>query len=154
MSEWMSQVMDPVARSHERTVGMVERLMETARPDAVFGAATTSGEYTAIPASENVVGLGYGFGLGAGSGDEEEKEEKPGDGVAGAEGGRGETPSGGGGGGGGYAGSRPVAVITIGPRGVQVEPVVDVTKIALAFFTMVGAYLLMLGRMGRAMRAG
>jgi hypothetical protein len=34
---------------------------------------------------------------------------------------------------------RPVAVISVGPSGVRVEPVVDPTKIALAFFTMLGA---------------
>ena len=55
------------------------------------------------------------------------------------------------GGGGGSAG-RPVATIIIGPEGVQVEPVVDVTKIALAVFTTAGAMLLMLGRMSSMSR--
>ena len=42
---------------------------------------------------------------------------------------------------------RPVAVITIGPNGVQVTPVIDRTKIALAALTVVGSLVLMLGRM-------
>jgi uncharacterized spore protein YtfJ len=52
-----------------------------------------------------------------------------------------------GGGGGGRSFARPVAVIIASPDGVRVEPVVDVTKIALAAFTagafMVGMFLRM-----------
>jgi len=32
-----------------------------------------------------------------------------------------------------------VAAILIGPDGVRVEPIVDPTKIAIAFFTTIGA---------------
>ena len=53
---------------------------------------------------------------------------------------------------GGVAVGRPVAAISVGPNGVRVEPVVDATKIALAFFTMLGSMLIMLGRMRRAGR--
>jgi uncharacterized spore protein YtfJ len=60
------------------------------------------------------------------------------------------TGFGGGGAGGGVSMGRPVATINIGPNGVQVQPVVDVTKIGLAFFTTIGAMLMMLGRMRRA----
>ena len=56
------------------------------------------------------------------------------------------------GGGGGVSGSRPVAAISIGPEGVCVQPVVDVTKIALAFLTAFGAMFMMFGRMKRASR--
>ena len=45
-----------------------------------------------------------------------------------------------------------LAVINIGPEGVCVEPVVDATKIALAFFTTLGSMLFMLGKMRRASR--
>jgi hypothetical protein len=55
-----------------------------------------------------------GFGFGAGGGGEGPQEG-----------------SGGGGGGGGSAQGRPVAVIEVGPSGVMVQPVVDVTKIAV-----------------------
>jgi hypothetical protein len=43
-----------------------------------------------------------------------------------------------------------MAVINIGPSGVRVEPVVDVTKIGLALFTTLGAMFMMLSRMRRA----
>ncbi|MBN1630162.1 MAG: hypothetical protein JW990_10390, partial [Thermoleophilia bacterium] len=51
------------------------------------------------------------------------------------------APVGGGGGGGGGGGSigRPVATIIIGPDGVSVKPVFDVTKIGLAALTAFGA---------------
>jgi uncharacterized spore protein YtfJ len=58
----------------------------------------------------------------------------------------------GGGGGGGNATARPVAVIHVGPEGVDVEPVVDVTKISLAFFTMLGSIFLMARKMRKAMK--
>jgi uncharacterized spore protein YtfJ len=52
--------------------------------------------------------------------------------------------SGEGGGGGGRVLSRPVAAIVISPTGVRVEPIVDVTKIALAIFTTLGFMTAML----------
>jgi hypothetical protein len=51
-------------------------------------------------------------------------------------------------GGGGGSMGRPVAIVTIGPSGVTVRPVVDVTKVALAALTAAAA---MLG-LRRAMR--
>jgi hypothetical protein len=45
--------------------------------------------------------------------------------------------------------SRPVAVIIASPEGVRVEPVVDVTKIALAALTAAGFMVGMLLRMNR-----
>jgi hypothetical protein len=45
--------------------------------------------------------------------------------------------------------ARPVAVISVGPEGVQVESVVDPTKIAIAFFTTLGSMFFMLSRMRR-----
>ena len=55
---------------------------------------------------------GFGWGGGGGGTDEE-------------------SANGMGAGGGGSSEGRPVAVIRIGPDGVQVEPVVDLTKIAV-----------------------
>ena len=57
---------------------------------------------------------------------------------------------GGGGGGGGGASGRPIAVISVTEEGVEVEPVVDVTKIALAFFTALGSMFFMLTKMKKA----
>ena len=42
--------------------------------------------------------------------------------------------------------SRPVAVITVGPEGTKVEPVVDPTKIAIAFFTTFAAMVISLSQ--------
>ncbi len=47
------------------------------------------------------------------------------------------------------AGRCPVAVITIGADGVQVRPVVDVTKVGLALVTAVGAMLVARRRLRR-----
>ncbi|MCZ7670108.1 MAG: hypothetical protein M5U34_24495 [Chloroflexi bacterium] len=54
--------------------------------------------------------------------------------------------SGGGGGGGGSIMARPVAVISIGPKGVRVEPIMDPTKIVIAFFTTMAAVFISLRR--------
>jgi hypothetical protein len=43
-----------------------------------------------------------------------------------------------------------VAAIIIEPEGVRIEPIVDVTKLGLAFFTMLGSIFLMGLRMRRA----
>jgi uncharacterized spore protein YtfJ len=130
----------------ETGVELISRLFDVARPAAVFGEPVTQGEYKVITASEISVGLGYGSGSGGGMGpapsegeEGEESEEKS------------EAMGyGGGGGGGGFSGGRPVAVIEIGPNGVRVEPVVDPTKIVLAFFTAFGAMFMMLAKMKEA----
>jgi uncharacterized spore protein YtfJ len=56
---------------------------------------------------------------------------------------------GGGLGGGGGSHGRPVAVIVIGPNGVRVRPVVDVTKIGIAAVTTWLAMFLMFRRWRR-----
>ena len=130
----------------EDAAALVARLSDAAQPSAVFGEPVTSGDRTVITACEVTMGLGFGYGMGsAGS--------KP----SGEEGGEGEKgrpmPAvSGGGGGGGNATARPVAVIHVGPEGVDVEPVVDVTKISLAFFTMLGSVFLMARKMRKAMK--
>jgi hypothetical protein len=48
--------------------------------------------------------------------------------------------------------ARPVAVILVGPDGVKVKPVVDVTKIALAAITAWGVMIPVLVRIARASR--
>jgi hypothetical protein len=55
-------------------------------------------------------------------------------------------------GGGGGSSGRPVAIIIIEPDSVKVEPVVDVTKIALAALTVCGTMAMLLGRMRKASR--
>lgn len=47
---------------------------------------------------------------------------------------------------------RPVAVISIGPQGVRVEPVVDVTKLGLTALMTIGSLLMLFARMHRMSR--
>jgi uncharacterized spore protein YtfJ len=126
-----------ILKNQENSQQILEKFVETARPSSVFAPPLTAGEYTVVTASEVYAGMGVGFGGGGGSAPTNAEEpagdqplaEQP----AADEG----LPSGSGvgygGGGGGVTLGRPVAAITIGPDGVSVEPIVDVTKIAIAF---------------------
>ena len=42
-----------------------------------------------------------------------------------------------------------MAVITLSPAGVRVEPVLDLTKIGLAFLMVLGSLFVMMGKMRR-----
>ncbi len=132
MSDDFSTLFTTSVQTHSEANALLEKLVATARPEAVFGQPITQGEYTVITASEVMTGMGVGYGYGGGGG--APSEEKPAT----------EMGLGGGGGGGGYAAARPVAVIEIGPHGIRVEPIVDPTKIVLAFFTTLGTMFFML----------
>ncbi len=146
MSDEFNKMVATAAKNQKQAAELVEKLFAVAQPGAVYSEPVTVGEYTVITASEVKVGMGFGFGGGSASGIEpaegEAKSEKEprdeGEGV------------GFGGGGGGVSGGRPVAVISIGSEGVQVEPVVDPTKIALALFTTLGSMFFMLSKMRKA----
>ncbi len=145
MSKEFNKIVATAVKNQEQAAELVEKLFAVAQPSAVYGEPVTVGEHTVITASEVKVGMGFGFGLGGGTGaepgeGETESKDEPQDERAG-------TGYGGGGGGGGVSGGRPVAVISIGPEGVQVEPVVDATKIALALFTTLGSMFFMLSKM-------
>jgi uncharacterized spore protein YtfJ len=112
----------------------MDKFLDSASVYAVYSEPIRNGDTLVIPAAEVLSGIGFGVGYGSGS--------SPG----GEERGQGE---GGGGGGGGRVLSRPVAVIIASPEGVRVEPVVDVTKIALAALTAAGFMVGMLLRMNR-----
>ena len=145
MSDETDKVLDSVIESQAQNLELMEKLFAVAQPGAVYGEPVASGEYAVITASEILVAAGSGYGVGGGPGAETLEAEAA---VEGEEDER--TGFGGGGAGGGVSMGRPVATINIGPNGVQVQPVVDVTKIGLAFFTTIGAMLMMLGRMRRA----
>ncbi len=102
----------------------LREFLVTARVEAVYGEPVQHGDNMVIPAAEVLSGVAFGHGVGGGEGG-----------------------AGGGGGGGGRSLARPVAVIISTPRGVSVEPVVDVTKVALGFFTMLGFMVSMASRM-------
>ena len=137
-TDLFSAQMNPAGTGH-----IAERIFAPAQPGVVFSEPIRQGDFTVITASE--VAAGGGFGAGGGTGPvktrrrQEQGEGEPGPMVMG---------SGSGSGGGGGSTGRPVAVIVIGPDGVEVKPVVDATKIGLALITALGAMLLM----GRSMR--
>ena len=108
----------------------MDRFLSAANVEAVYGSPIREGETIVIPAAEVVSVAGFGYGSGGGP---QRTDENSG--------------SGEGGGGGGRVFSRPVAAVVITPTGVRVEPIVDVTKIALAFFTTLGFMASLLTRM-------
>ena len=150
MSEEMKEVMDSTTASWSATANVIEKLFSVTRPGAVFSEPVSAEGRTIITASEVMVGMGVGYGIGAGSATGEETEEED-DQEAEAEMTSGEG-YGGGGGGGGFSTGRPVAAIIVDSEGVRIEPIVDVTKISLAFFTVLGSIFLMGFRLRRAAR--
>jgi uncharacterized spore protein YtfJ len=109
-----------------------DRILAAAQPTAVFSAPVVSGEYTLITASDVFAAGGFGFG----------------DGTEAAK-----AASGSGGGGGGASHSRPVAAVIVGPDGVEVKPIVDATRVALAVMGVLGAITFMAVRVAK-LRAG
>jgi uncharacterized spore protein YtfJ len=126
----------------------LEKIYAATQPGAVYSEPVTVGNYTVITASEVTASGGFSSGLGFGSshispqplGETSEPQAQP-------------INSGGGGmGGGGTSSGRPVAIISIGPDGVTVKPIIDVTKIALASITVWGTMLMLLRRMRKVNR--
>lgn len=115
----------------------MDTLLEVADVSSAFGEPVQSGDNLIIPAAEVLAGVGFGVGAGFGRGEKEDESNGGGSG------------GGSGGGGGGRVFSRPVAVVIASPEGVRVEPVLDVTKIALAALTAGGFMLATLARMSR-----
>jgi uncharacterized spore protein YtfJ len=143
MSNQVDKLVKSAVNSFEEGAELVEKLFDVAKPGVVFSEPITAEGYTVITASEVSVGMGFGYGLGGGAApapaEGEAEEGKPAGGL-------------GGGGGGGASTGRPVAVITISQDGVQVDEVVDVTKIALALCTTLGSMFLMFSKMRQAAR--
>jgi uncharacterized spore protein YtfJ len=174
MNETFEQLTATSVESQEQAVGLIEKLLTVAHPSAVFGEPLTAEGRTIITAAEVNVGLGVGFGFGGGTAPshagekkgkakhrstagadphervELEGSETPSDQGEESSGEGAEAGMGGGGGGGGGASGRPVAVISVTEDGVEVEPVVDATKLGLAFFTALGSMVFMLLKMRKA----
>ncbi|MGQ9554885.1 MAG: hypothetical protein ACUVWR_12315 [Anaerolineae bacterium] len=142
-----SATMDKAVIAARDTLG---EFLDTASVERVYGEPIKKDDTTIIPTAEVLVGLGFGLGSGYGGGPQSCcQEATQGAGEASSKGAQGGWGGGGGGGGGGRTLSRPVAIIVISPSGIRVEPVVDVTKVALAAFTAAGFMLAMIGRMMR-----
>lgn len=108
----------------------LSQFLDAAGVQAVYGEPVQNGDIIVIPSAEVLSVMGFGVGTGRSRGSDE-------------------NASGGGGGGGGRVLSRPVAAIVISPDDARVEPIVDVTKVALAGLTAAGFMLGMLMRMSR-----
>ncbi len=139
MNGAVNDMMESVRRESEARSQALERLLSAADSSKVFGQPVSSEGYTVIPAAEVASGGGFGSGMGFNSlrrrkGEATGEISDPATGMSGE---GSETPgpamegAGGGGGGGGGAMARPVAVIVMGPDGVRVKPVLDVTKLAV-----------------------
>jgi len=138
-----------LVKTQEQGMELMDKLALTARPEAVFGPPATHGDYTVITSSEVMSGLGFGFGGGSGpAGTPADEEEQPQEQTTPSD----KIASGTGGGGGGYSAARPVAVIVVSPQGVEVKPVFDLTKVALAWITAVASIFYTLGQIRRAGR--
>ena len=107
--------------SGARISDAVLRVTSIASVEAAYGKPAQQGDVTVIPAAEVIGALGFGFGAGGGTNHEAGAVKDFG--------------GGNGGGGGGYTTSRPVAVVVITSSGVEVKPVVDISKIAIAALT-------------------
>jgi uncharacterized spore protein YtfJ len=103
------------ASAAEAIENVIDDMLQVASVEAAYGAPIQHGDTVVIPAAEVTAVMGFGMGMGRGA---DAKGESEG--------------AGSGGGGGGTSFSRPVAVIVSGPEGVRIEPVFDLTKIALA----------------------
>ncbi len=136
-----------VIRDHADAKNLIGRLFDVANPGAVFSKPVEVGDWAVITASEVTVTMGFGLGLGGENVDDGPEAHEAREG-----GSADDTGIGGGIGGGGFSAGRPVAVISVGPDCVRVEPVVDVTKIALAFFTMFGGMVAVMARSSRFAR--
>lgn len=132
MEDSLSGVVAAGENLSNRSIDSIDKLFAVAQPDAVFSEPVQAGNSTIITASEVTVGMGLGFGSGFGAEEEEEDSE---------------IGSGFGGGGGGFTAARPVAAIIVDEQGVYIEPIVDRTKIAIAFFAAISSMLVMITRL-------
>lgn len=133
---------DQLSGTLEAVMSRADRLLDVARPEAVFAEPVTAGGRTVITASEVLIATGFGGGGGSSpvtNPDGEPDREAP-------------LNMGMGAGIGGFAQSRPVAVIVIDQEGVRVEPVVDATKLGLAALTVFGSMFFFFGRLIRRAR--
>jgi uncharacterized spore protein YtfJ len=147
MIDVKSRVLSMAEKTNEQLPPVLEKIFSAAQSDAVYSKPVVSNNYTVITASEVASGGGFGSGAGFGPATPSSTEER-----ANEDGPRAEPVDSGGSGMGGGGGStgRPVAIIVVGPEGVTVRPVFDITKIVLAG---IAAWITMLTVFGRARKA-
>jgi uncharacterized spore protein YtfJ len=130
-SDAKEDVMDTTTTT-ETMVEKIGGLPEKVGAEICFGQPIERDGHTLIPVARVSFGFGMGFGRGAGAGG----GSSNGHAAFGEDEGVGEGEGGGGGGGGS---SSPVAVIDITRDSVVIEPVIDRTRIRMAYL-MLGAW--------------
>lgn len=136
MTEIQNEIFLKAVHTPEEGKQLLEKLTQAASPQAVFGEPIQQGDTTVVTANAVTVGLGFGmfgFVLDRDGAQQEDHQIT-----------RNEVN--GGGGGGGSTIARPVAVISINPQGVKVTPIINVTKICLAFFATVAAIFIAINK--------
>lgn len=141
MSEATNELIIKSVPNQQAANELIGRLFDITKPEAVYTQPVTIGDYTVINALELTAGMGVGYGGGGGISSKEgaatgDKSTENSD-----------AGFGGGGGGGGSTMARPVASIIVGPDGVRVEPVFDLTKIIVTFFTTFFTMMMTVGKM-------
>lgn len=124
---YISAAMSPVEDT-------MEQFLSAANVNAVYGVPVEQGGQLIIPSAEVLSIAGFGIGYGGGT---DASGENPSSG------------EGGGGGGGGRVLSRPVAVVVATNDRVQIKPVIDITKVVLAWITALGFVFATMMRMRR-----
>ncbi len=133
MADENHRALEATGEAQERAAKVLAGLISVAQADKVYSEPVVAGDRTVITAAEVQLGMGFGYGLSeavTGSSGRRHRERRHGG-------------PGGGGGGGGHAVGRPVAVVTIDPDGVTVQPVLDRTRIVVTALTALGAIVMM-----------
>ena len=134
MIDTTNEVLALTEKRDQQLISSMEKLFSAARANAVFSEPVVSGNYTVITACEVTAGGGFGSGMGFGPPEKQSGEAS-----------QSQKASGGGGvGAGGASSGRLVAAIIVGPDGVSVQPILDVTKVALAGIAFAGSIVVML----------
>jgi uncharacterized spore protein YtfJ len=142
MIEGHDHAVETTDQANERAAEVLTDLVSVASADKEYSEPVVAGDRTIITAAEIHTGMGFGYGLATARGAWWGRGRRDG----------GEGGARGGGGGGGQAAGRPVAVVTIDPDGVRVQPVWDRTKIVVTAMTALGAIGLTLIRLRGAGR--
>lgn len=115
----------------------IEKMVDRLGVNAVFGEPVQEGGVTVVPVAEVRFGFGYGYGSGQDRGEGEEA---------------GSTKSEGSGGGSGAAGRASAkGYVRISAGEVRFEPLVDVTRVALAGIALAAWSVFWIGRTLRAL---
>lgn len=139
MTENLEELLQTMNENKDDYSEFMDKVLASAQPGTVYGEPAVDEYQTVITASEALAGgaAGSGGGIGVGffpteASPDEELTTQVGSGDSA---GRGRV---------GFSYGRPVAAIILNSEGVRIEPIVDVTKIGLAFLTTLGAILITL----------